>query len=689
MRRFALNTPGHRCLASLLLLGAIVWAPSVGAAEAQAALPPPRTIREIFAAPVELLATNPAIETKAVVTFVEPSAALLFVHDGTAGIFVHTAVDLSKLVSGTALTIKGHAQSGRYSPIIVGTSLEAGGVTNLPAAQPASVGRIQSGAEDGQWVELSGVVRWDGRAWLHRVLQLHDGERFVRVRIKDQEPSTLPNLTDARVKVRGVGAGFYEGTGKATDVTLYVPSLREVEVVEAPAGDPFSAPLVSIARLGNWPGAGRQEHLLRVRGVVTFQMPGHWLALRDGDQPLVVENSQTNRVAVGREIEVAGFPSTTGRSPRLTQAQWRETDRQLSVAPRKINSPAELSECLPGERVQFRARLTSTVAPRSGRAEAMVQLGSSAVAVSVSEVAGALPWQIGAEYEFTGACLPDVAGGGLERSINRVWLANSEAAVLVGLPAAAPGPGFMIRDLLWLLLFATAATGWWWQHRRQKTILDEMEATLAFNRAQLVRAESEQARIARDLHDGVIQSIYAVGMRIEECRRLTATSSANASEKLAITSEVLNHVIRDVRGFLTGLEPASIQGRELKTALKSVLLGLGDEAADRIALEIDSSTAAALPSREATELFHICKEALSNSLRHGRATRIAISLKQTEQGCRVAIVDNGCGYEPAMVPGESRGLQNIRSRARNLGAQLQVITGPDAGTQLVIVLPKA
>ncbi len=118
-------------------------------------------------------------------------------------------------------------------------------------------------------------------------------------------------------------------------------------------------------------------------------------------------------------------------------------------------------------------------------------------------------------------------------------------------------------------------------------------------------------------------------------------------------------------------------------------MGLGDEAADRIALEIDPSTAAALPSREATELFHICKEALSNSLRHGRATRIAISLKQTEQGCRVTIVDNGCGYEPAMVPVESRGLQNIRSRARNLGAQLQVITGPDAGTQLVILLPKA
>ena len=689
MRCFALNLLDPRCLASLLLFGALAWAPSVSAAEVNVTFQPPRTIREIIAAPVELLATNPPFETKAVVTFVEPSAALLFVHDGTAGIFVHTGVDLSKLVSGTALTIKGHAQAGRYSPIIVGTSLEAGGVTNLPAAQPASVGRMQSGAEDGQWVELSGVVRWDGREWLHRVLQIHDGERFVRVRIQDQKPSALGNLTDARVKVRGVGAGYYDGTGKTTGVTIYVPSLREVEVVEAAAVDAYKAPLISVARLGTWSGAGRQEHLLCVRGVVTFQMPGRWLALRDGDQPLVVENSQTNRVAVGREIEVAGFLSTTGRSPRLTQAQWRETGKQLPVAPRKINSPAELGGCLPGERVQFRARLASAAEPRSGLAEAMVQLGSGVVAVSVNELAGALPWQTGAEYEFTGACLPDLAGGGLERSINRVWLANSEAAVQVGLPAAAPGPGLMFRDLFWLLLFATAAIGWWWQHRRQKTIFNEMEATLAFNRAQLVRAENEQARIARDLHDGVIQSIYAVGMRIEECRRLTVTSSASASEKLAITSEVLNHVIRDVRGFLTGLEPASIQGRELKTALKSVLLGMGDEAADRIALEIDSSTAAALPSREATELFHICKEALSNSLRHGRATRIAISLKQTEQGCRVTIVDNGCGYEPATVPVESRGLQNMRARARNLGAQLQVITGPDAGTQLVILLPKA
>jgi signal transduction histidine kinase len=215
-----------------------------------------------------------------------------------------------------------------------------------------------------------------------------------------------------------------------------------------------------------------------------------------------------------------------------------------------------------------------------------------------------------------------------------------------------------------------------------------MEAALAFNRAQLVRAESEQARIARDLHDGVIQSIYAVGMRIEECRRLANSSPETAREKLATTSEVLNHVIRDMRGFLTGLEPASIQGRELKTALKSVLLGLGDEATDRIALDIDPRTAEALTSKEATELFHLCKEALSNSLRHGLPGRVLVKMQRTAEGCQVEITDDGRGFDPAVVPPEAQGLRNMNVRARNLGARLQLTTAPGAGTRLVVILPK-
>lgn len=248
-------------------------------------------------------------------------------------------------------------------------------------------------------------------------------------------------------------------------------------------------------------------------------------------------------------------------------------------------------------------------------------------------------------------------------------------------------PGW--REAIWVLLLAAAAGAWWWQHRRQKGLLDEMEAALAFNRVQLARAESEQARIARDLHDGVIQSIYAVGMRIEECRRLTATAPETAGEKLATTSEVLNHVIRDVRGFLTGLEPASIQGRELKTALKSVLLSLGDEAAGRISLEIETRAAEALTSQEATELFHICKEALSNSLRHGQAGRVELSLRQTREGCRVEIADDGTGFDPGQVAPPSQGLQNMRSRARNLGVQLQLVTAPGSGTRVSVILPKA
>jgi signal transduction histidine kinase len=297
-------------------------------------------------------------------------------------------------------------------------------------------------------------------------------------------------------------------------------------------------------------------------------------------------------------------------------------------------------------------------------------------------------WQVGGEFLLEGVYLPVMEASTQKRVGEQLWLSD---ASIVSMTAPAPGASrsmFQRRDAIWLVLLVMAATAWWWRYGRQRRTLNELESTLAFSRAQLAKAENEQARIARDLHDGVIQSIYAVGMRIEECRRLTDASPKAANDKLAATGEVLNQVIRDVRGFLTGLETASIQGRELKTALKSLLIGLGDEASERVSLQIESLVADSMTSKDATEVFHICKEALSNSFRHGNAARVTLRLLAADNCHRLEIADDGIGFNPETVKPEGRGLQNIRTRARTLGAQLQLTTAPDSGTRLVLLLPK-
>lgn len=646
-----------------------------------------RSCEEVRGASSGLLERNPRVDLEATITFVESGANLLFIHDGTAGIYVHGNQFPAGLKAGLRVALRGMAQPGRYTPVIFAEELEPRGEGALPAAEAATVARVNAGALDCQWVELSGIVRRDGPSWLHRVLEVYDGDEPVYVRLKEFEALAVTNLLDARVQVRGVVANHFSETNRPPGFTLYVPHPEYLRVVQPPSVDPFATPLVSADRLAAWPGVERQGHLLRVRGVVTYQLPGRWLALRADETPVIVETIATNRIAQGDELEVVGFVRQTRGQARLVDAIWRPTGApKVDVSPRILAAGTAVATTQPGDFIEVVGVLRGV----TGRS-AVFQCDQTLLPVMIRD-GPPTQWEIGGEYRMFGTVwtgATDLSATEDSAAGRTLWVTDPGSARLIQAPVGVSDGWLTARDFLWLGVFAAAVAGWWWQHRRQRGILDDMEAALAFNRGQLVRAESEQARIARDLHDGVIQSIYAVGMRIEECRRLTDTSPQTAGEKLAGTREVLNHVIRDMRGFLTGLEPASIQGRELKTALKSVVLGMGDEAADRIALEIDRSAAESLTSKDATELFHICKEAISNSLRHGRATRVEVSLQPLDDGCCLEIVDDGIGFDPAQVSGESRGLQNLRTRAKNLRSQLQLITAPGTGTRLVLILPDA
>lgn len=664
-------------LACLCLRGVSLFSAETGVAPAGALF---RTCAEVRSVSSDQLAGAPGADLEATVTFAEAGANLLFVQDGTAGIYVHGSQPLGALQAGSRVRVRGTVQAGLYAPVVFAEAVEELGQGRFPEAEVTTVSRVNAGSFDSQWVELSGIVRRDGPSWFHRVLELHDGGDPVYVRIKNQAELAVTNLVDARIVVRGVVANHISEATRPPGFTLYVPGPEHLRIETPPVVDPFGVRLVGIDRLAAWPGPERQGHLVRVKGAVTFQVPGLWLALQDEKTSAIIESSLTNRVEQGTEIEAVGFVAKVGKHARLVEALWRPTgSSRIQVPVRDVVDWSDLTKIVPGELLTVGGVLRGI----AGR-EAVLQGDDALLPVLVRDDAPK-DWEVGAEYRLTGVML---AGNTNLPAVGRsLWVTNANAARLVRGAAPAPAGWATLRDFLWLALFAAVVAGWWWEHRRQRIMLDEMEATLAFNRAQLARAEHEQARIARDLHDGVIQSIYSVGMRIEECRRLANTAPQTASEKLASTSEVLNHVIRDVRGFLTGLEPASIQGRELKTALKSVVLGLGDEAADRITLEIDRAVADDLTSKDATELFHVCKEAISNSLRHGHATRVVINLHRLEQGCHLEVTDNGTGFDPAQVSVDSRGLQNIRTRAKNLRSQLQLVTAPGAGTRLLLILP--
>jgi signal transduction histidine kinase len=121
--------------------------------------------------------------------------------------------------------------------------------------------------------------------------------------------------------------------------------------------------------------------------------------------------------------------------------------------------------------------------------------------------------------------------------------------------------------------------------------------------------------------------------------------------------------------------------------LKSLALTSGDDPT-QFQLEVDPSAANRLNPTQATQLLHIAKEAMSNSLRHARASALVVSLLPTNTGLRLEVFDNGEGFNPQALDAKGHGLRNMTARAREIGADLQIISAAGQGCRILVNVPQ-
>jgi PAS domain S-box-containing protein len=214
------------------------------------------------------------------------------------------------------------------------------------------------------------------------------------------------------------------------------------------------------------------------------------------------------------------------------------------------------------------------------------------------------------------------------------------------------------------------------------------EEALQESERRLRRSLRDRVQLGRDLHDGIIQSIYAIGLGLQECRKLLKQDTALADARLTRAIGDLNIVIRDVRNFIVGLEPEALKGPGFQTALQSLVSTLSSGESARFLFDIDPQTADQLNARQAAHLLQIAREAMSNSLRHARAQSTSVSLKR-DNGCvRLEVSDDGVGFDSHSLAGrEGHGLRNISARASELRARDEIISAPGRGTRLRVEIP--
>ncbi|HVZ66150.1 MAG TPA: CHASE4 domain-containing protein [Lacunisphaera sp.] len=207
------------------------------------------------------------------------------------------------------------------------------------------------------------------------------------------------------------------------------------------------------------------------------------------------------------------------------------------------------------------------------------------------------------------------------------------------------------------------------------------EAALRESEAELRRSVDLRTRLARDLHDGVIQSIYAAGLGLESARAELETDPTAAVRRLGAVRDSLNLTIRDVRGFITGLEPEGIVG--FAQALQTLATTMEALHPVHLQLQIDPAAASRLSARDQLHALQIVRESISNAVRHGGAAHITLQLQPEDTSVVLALEDDGRGFDPDAISAGS-GLINVSARAREMGATLQIKSEPTQGTRLIL-----
>ena len=209
------------------------------------------------------------------------------------------------------------------------------------------------------------------------------------------------------------------------------------------------------------------------------------------------------------------------------------------------------------------------------------------------------------------------------------------------------------------------------------------------DRLAALRVVAERERIGRDLHDGVIQGLYAVGLNLEEVdAAFVARDPEAAAERVDRAIDGIHRAIADIREFIMGLRPG-LAGTDLVPGI----VALADQLRFTTAIDVETDLdgldrLVELDAMATGELLQLVREALSNIARHARASQARIEVRSLPGEVVIEIADNGVGFDPAAIaPARHHGLINLRERAFAAGGRLEMDVRPGAGTRLIVHLP--
>ena len=213
-----------------------------------------------------------------------------------------------------------------------------------------------------------------------------------------------------------------------------------------------------------------------------------------------------------------------------------------------------------------------------------------------------------------------------------------------------------------------------------------IENARLYEQAERVSVLEERQRIRMDLHDGVMQSLYGIGLLLEDVADRLASEPEDSKAQLLRAVDRLNAAIADLRGYVLGLKPVEASDQPLVESLALLAEQARSNALIDVQIDVSADAAGALDRGRREAAYYIAADALGNIARHARARRASVQLFRHDAKVVLEIGDDGVGFSMDAA-GRGHGLHNMRERAFAVGGTMSVTSSPGAGARVRLELP--
>jgi len=404
--------------------------------------------------------------------YFDPRQMIVFVHDATGSIFLGLHEVPKGMAAGALVDVTGVTGMGDFAPLLAKPHVTVIGKGAIPAKAPeASLTHLMTGEEDGQWVQVEGVVQSAFQTEHNVALQVAMRDGTIAAVLPREQGREYARLVDARVTIRANAAPLFNGEGQAIGARLLVPGLEAVHVLELGPADPFEIPVKSNSSLSRFSSMSALPRRIHVRGRVTLDYPGSLICIRDQTHGLCAQTSQETPLQVGEMADVVGFAESGGASPSLSGAIVRGlagyTDDTIPVLPVDVTPAQALYGSHDSELVRIEGRLIGRDLAALDTTLMLASEGFVFPVVLPKSMAGVGEnWQSGSRLRVTGICAVKIdtartgrEGGPAVRQSFRILLGSPAGVELLERPSWWT-PGHSLVVLNTVLTLTLMALGW-------------------------------------------------------------------------------------------------------------------------------------------------------------------------------------------------------------------------------------